>query len=91
MLKISDAMIEVISSFKRESIMEVMIGEKLYKIVSYYKIYLEYFKHKTEIKALYEELEKIFAKELRNIESDLRGYFVDIYQQKAIMRSKFIQ
>lgn len=62
MLKISDAMTEVISVYKTQNINEVMIGNKLNKIVSYYKIYLEYFKHKSEIKALYEDLEKQWPK-----------------------------
>lgn len=40
MLKISDAMIEIISIYKSQNIADVMIGAKLNKIVSYYKIYL---------------------------------------------------
>jgi hypothetical protein len=75
MLKISEAMIEIISVYKVHNIADVIIGARLNKIVSYYKIYLEYFKHKSEIKALYEELEKQSPKELRNIETDLRNYF----------------
>lgn len=47
MLKLSDNMIEIVSTFKNVNIAEVRIGEKLNKIVSYYKMYLEYFKHKT--------------------------------------------
>ena len=80
MLKMSDEMINIIGCYKRENIAEVRIGERLNKIVSYYKIYLEYFKHKSEIKNLYEDLEKVFPKELRAIEAEVRAYFDKLYQ-----------
>jgi hypothetical protein len=51
-------MIETISSSKKIHINNVMIGQKLNKSVDYYKFYLEYFQKKSEMKKIYDEIEK---------------------------------
>ena len=61
-------MIEIISRYKVTAINDVMIGKELNKVVSFFKIYLEYFKNKSEMKSLFEEMEKNNAKELKAIE-----------------------
>jgi hypothetical protein len=61
-------MIEIISRYKFTAINDVMIGKELNKVVSFFKIYLEYFKNKSEMKSLFEEMEKNNAKELKAIE-----------------------
>ncbi len=67
MLQLSNQMILIISEYQKTSINNVMIGKELNKLVSYYKIYLEYFKNKTEMKRIYEDLEKNYTKKLKDI------------------------
>ena len=67
MLQLSNQMILIISEYQKTSINNVMIGKELNKLVSYYKIYLEYFKNKTEMKRIYQDLEKNYTKKLKDI------------------------
>ena len=79
MLELSNRMILIISEYQKISINNVMIGKELNKLVSFYKIYLEYFKNKTEMKRIYEDLEKNYTKKLKDIEGELQSYFQRYY------------
>ena len=67
MLHLSDKMIAIIQEYQKTSINNVMTAKELNKLVSYYKIYLEYFKNKTEMKRIYQDLEKNYTKKLKDI------------------------
>ncbi len=88
MLQLSNQMILIISEYQKTSINNVMIGKELNKLVSYYKIYLEYFKNKTEMKRIYEDLEKNYTKKLKDIEGELQGYFQRYYEDKIVKEGK---